>query len=224
MASPGNRKTPCFLAVCTVQHVTPRELVPDGTTRWNATGQYYEATLLVNRAFRALRQNETITLRYISYDPNALCCANGSPLWPRLKAGDIALFPLKPASDPNAWSLVAEEGQQILVPALTNEWRTPAGSRIHRGPSSFTNWPTPSRAATWPASKEPRAISPHSTKSRRRSDPCWSPCSEATMINGCRPQPHSCNLQASAAAPAKAFRQSPTGHSLKEPPATTRIA
>ena len=115
-----------LLAVCTVQHVTPRELVPDGTTRWNATGQYYEATLLVNRAFRALRQNETITLRYISYDPNALCCANGSPLWPRLKAGDIALFPLKPASDPNAWSLVAEEGQQILVPALTNEWRTPA--------------------------------------------------------------------------------------------------
>ena len=73
-----------------------------------------------------LRQNETITLRYISYDPNALCCANGSPRWPRLKSGNIALFPLKPASEPNSWNLIAEEGDNITLPATANEWRTPA--------------------------------------------------------------------------------------------------
>ena len=126
-------ETAPVLAVCTVREVTARELVPDGTTRWNGLGRYREAKLLVNRVFRSPtgaatpspQPNETITLQYISYDENALCCANGSPAWPLLKAGNVALFPLKPAGKSNSWNLVAEEGENIVVPAIADGWRAP---------------------------------------------------------------------------------------------------
>jgi hypothetical protein len=124
-----------LLAVCTVRDVTARELVPPGITQWDGLGRYFEAKLFVNRVFRSPagsaspppRQNQTIALRYISYDPSALCCANGSPLWPRLKAGDVGLFPLTPSGGSNSWNLLAEQGEDILVPALADEWRTPDG-------------------------------------------------------------------------------------------------
>jgi hypothetical protein len=114
------------LAVCTVRSVIARELVPAGITQWDGMGRYFEATLFVNRVFRSPAgspSNETITLRYISYDSNALCCSNGSPEWPRLKAGDVALFPLTPLG--SNWNLLAEQGENILVPAVADEWQTP---------------------------------------------------------------------------------------------------
>lgn len=167
-----------ILAVCTVRDVTARELVPPGITQWNGLGRYFEAKLFVNRVFRSPTRsaspqpqpNETITLRYISYEPRSSCCANGSPLWPRLKAGDVALFPLTPSGGSNSWNLLAEQGEDILVPALAAEWRTPDGPGsprafiLHELANTLTrgNSAEQSRAASWLAGQreEPAEIRP----------------------------------------------------------------
>lgn len=115
------------LAVCTVEEIAKREPVAAGTVRWTGSHRWHEATLRVERVHsklaRAPVRGDRITVRYVSDGDNRRF-VSGSPIWPVFVKGQRAVFPLSPSPwRSGQWSLAAEEGMHITVPATGKEWR-----------------------------------------------------------------------------------------------------
>jgi hypothetical protein len=90
-------------------------------------------------------------LRYVSYDGPAFAI-NGHPIWPQFPKGQIALFPLAAANEESVvWSLTADEGMNVTVPALQHEWHeghAPATARhfiLHELTNTLANAPAKQR-------------------------------------------------------------------------------
>jgi hypothetical protein len=116
------------LVVATVERVVIKEPASSGRARFSPSDRYWEATLRVHRAYSSqpLNKGATITVRYISYGNPDLGVING-PILPRFEKGYTALFPLKPG-DNGQWQLVADEGFNLTVPAISGS------SHIQRPP------------------------------------------------------------------------------------------
>lgn len=117
------------LAVCAVEDVAKRGTVPAGTVRWSGSYQWHEATLRVERVHSNLPlapvPGDRIIVRYVGFGDSLPGGISGSPIWPVFEKGQRAVFPLSPPKERSGrWSLIAEEGINVTVPAIEREWRT----------------------------------------------------------------------------------------------------
>jgi hypothetical protein len=115
------------LAVCSIEDIAKRESVLAGTVRWSGSYRWHEATLRVERVHSKLAlapvPGDRIIVRYISFGDLA-GGISGSPIWPMFEKGQRAVFPLAPSKErSDRWSLTADEGINITVPAIDREWR-----------------------------------------------------------------------------------------------------
>lgn len=115
------------LAVCSVEDVAKLEPVAAGTVRWSGSYRWHEATLRVERVHSTLphapAHGDRITVPYVGFG-DAAGGITGSPIWPMFQKGQRALFPLSPSKErSDRWSLIADEGTNITVPAIEKEWR-----------------------------------------------------------------------------------------------------
>jgi hypothetical protein len=116
------------LTVCSVEDVAKREPVAPGTVRWSGSYRWHEATLRVesvhSRLALAPAPGDRIVIRYVSFGGIG-GGISGSPIWPTFERGQRAVFPLSPSTErSDRWSLVADEGINVTVPAIDKEWRT----------------------------------------------------------------------------------------------------
>lgn len=116
-----------LLAVCTVEDIAKREPVAPGTVRWSGAYRWHEATLRVERVYSKLElgpaPGDRIVVRYIGFGDLA-GGISGSPIWPMFEKGQRSIFPLVPSRErSDRWSLFADEGMNVTVPAIEKEWR-----------------------------------------------------------------------------------------------------
>lgn len=114
------------LAVCSVENVAKQEPVAAGTVRWSGSHRWHEATLRVERVRSRLASapvpGDRIMVRYVGFG-DSLGGVSGSPIWPAFEKGQRAVFPLSPSKErSDRWSLVADEGINVTVPATEKEW------------------------------------------------------------------------------------------------------
>lgn len=114
------------LAVCSVEDVARREPVAPGTVRWSGSYRWHEAALRVERIHSKLAlapaPGDRIIVRYVSFGDLA-GGISGSPIWPIFEKGQRAIFPLSPFKEhSDRWSLFADEGINVTVPAIEKEW------------------------------------------------------------------------------------------------------
>lgn len=115
------------LAVCSVEDVIKLESVAPGTVRWSGSHRWHEATLRVERVHSTLphapARGDRVIVRYVGFG-DAAGGITGSPIWPMFQKGQRAVFPLSPSKErSDRWSLTADEGSNITVPAIEVEWR-----------------------------------------------------------------------------------------------------
>ena len=125
------------LAVCSVEDVTRREPVAPGTVRWSGSYRWHEVTLRVERVHSKIAVAPTpgdrIVVRYVGFG-DIDGGVSGSPIWPTFKRGHRAIFPLLPSKErSDRWSLAADEGINVTVPAIEKEWRTTEARANPRG-------------------------------------------------------------------------------------------
>jgi hypothetical protein len=115
------------LAVCSVEDVAKREPVAAGTVRWSGSYRWHEATLRVERIHSKLALAPVLGDRIIVRDVSFGDLGGGitgSPIWPSFEKGQRAVFPLSPSKErSDRWSLIADEGMNVTVPAIEKEWR-----------------------------------------------------------------------------------------------------
>lgn len=126
-----------LLAVCEVESVAKAEPVVAGTVRWSGSYRWHEATLRVERIHSDLAnaplRGDRIVVRYVGFD-DALGVRTGSPIWPTFEKGQRALFALLPSRErSDRWSLFADEGSGITMPAIQKEWRREDPAATPRG-------------------------------------------------------------------------------------------
>lgn len=108
------------LVVGTVLGVEQKEALPPGFARSKPREQNWEVTLQVHRAFskRPFVKGVAIKVCFVA-NPKGGMQIQGSPIWPHFEEGEVALFPLAPAGN-GKWRLVADEGFNLTVPALSS--------------------------------------------------------------------------------------------------------
>ncbi len=116
------------LAVCAVEDAAKREPVSAGTVRWSGSYRWYEATLRVERVHAKLAlapvPGDRIIVRYVGFGDSLAGGISGSPIWPIFEKGQRAVFPLTPSKERSGrWSLIADEGINVTVPAIERQWR-----------------------------------------------------------------------------------------------------
>ena len=116
-----------LLAVCSIEDIATREPVPAGTVRWPGSYRWHEATLRVERVHSNLAlapmPGDRILVRYVGFGESHGGGISGSPIWPMWEKGQRAVFALSPFKGrADRWSLVADEGFNVTVPAIEKEW------------------------------------------------------------------------------------------------------
>jgi hypothetical protein len=132
-------------AVGTVEQVTRLGPVPAERRRSNAPERYYEARVLVRRAFfhtepHRFAQGDRIAIRYVSADPPIPFGASGGggsslpPVVVTFQKGETSWFPLVPWQPASGrWDLAAGDGWRTVFPAAPDASSFAAPPRTARG-------------------------------------------------------------------------------------------
>jgi hypothetical protein len=127
-----------LLAVCTV--VSGQQ---EGPPLEGSDTAFWTAQLVVRRVFsttkdapKGPRSGDTIVLWYLSLAAveNTGSGVLSGPFWPYFAENETALFPLVPDRfHPGQWSLIGEQGFNLTVPAVAEEWQSTDPSATPRG-------------------------------------------------------------------------------------------